>query len=276
MADAIRVTALSTTPVKGLRIIARERLDLERTGARGDRAFYLIDTRGRMINGKHSGVLNGIVAELDGNGELALTFPDGQVVSGTPEPGDEVQTSFHSRPRQARLIGGHFSQAISRHAGESLRLVRAADGAPAVDRGARGAVTLISRASLTRLAEVAGEPSVDARRFRMTVEIDGVAPFAEDSWIGRKLRIGGAVVRPRGHVGRCIITSRHPVSGAVDLPTLDLLRSFRSGAPTSEPLAFGVYAEVLRPGIVELGDEVVLVDEAVLGDAAGTGAQGSS
>jgi MOSC domain-containing protein YiiM len=66
------------------------------------------------------------------------------------------------------------------------------------------------------------------------------------------------------------------VSGAVDLPTLDLLRSFRSGAPTSEPLAFGVYAEVLRPGIVELGDEVVLVDEAVLGDAAGTGAQGSS
>jgi uncharacterized protein len=268
MVDAIRVTALSITPVKGLRITARERLELERTGARGDRAFYLIDTRGRMINGKHSGMLNGIVAELDGDGELALTFPDGQVVSGTPEPGDELQTSFHSRPRAAQLIDGPFSQAISRHAGEPLRLVGAADGAPAVDRGARGAVTLISRASLDRLAEVAREPSIDARRFRMTVEIDGVAPFGEDAWIGRELRIGRAVVRPRGHVGRCIVTSRHPVSGAVDLPTLDLLRSFRSGTPTSEPLAFGVYGEVVRAGVVELGDEVVLAEEAVVGDEA--------
>jgi uncharacterized protein len=268
MVDAIRVTALSITPVKGLRITARERLELERTGARGDRAFYLIDTRGRMINGKHSGMLNGIVAELDGDGELALTFPDGQVVSGTPEPGDELQTSFHSRPRAAQLIDGPFSQAISRHAGEPLRLVGAADGAPAVDRGARGAVTLISRASLDRLAEVAREPSIDARRFRMTVEIDGVAPFAEDAWIGRELRIGRAVVRPRGHVGRCIVTSRHPVSGAVDLPTLDLLRSFRSGTPTSERLAFGVYGEVVCSGVVELGDEVVLAEEAVVGDEA--------
>ena len=258
MAEPIRVTALSTTPVKGLRIAARERLELERAGARGDRAFYLIDARGRMINGKHSGALNGIVAELDGGDELTLTFPDGQVVSGTPEPGEEVQTRFHSRPRAARLVAGPFSQAISRHTGEELRLVCAADEVSAIDRGARGAVTLISRGSLERLAEVAGEPTVDARRFRMNVELDGIAPFGEDAWIGRKVRIGGAVVRPRGHVGRCIVTSRHPVSGAIDLPTLDLLRSFRSGAPTTEPLAFGVYAEVLRPGTVELGDEVAL------------------
>jgi MOSC domain-containing protein len=268
MAAAIRVTALSTTPVKGLRIAPRERLQLERGGARGDRAFYLIDARGRMINGKHSGALNGIVAELDGDGELTLTFPDGQIVSGTPERGEEVPTSFHSRPRAARLVGGPFSQAISRQAGEGLRLVSAADDASAIDRGARGAVTLISRGSLSRLAEVAGEASVDARRFRMTVELDGVAPFGEDAWIGRDVTIGDAVVRPRGHVGRCIVTSRHPVSGAVDLPTLDLLRSFRSGAPTTEPLAFGVYAEVLRPGTAKLGDEVVLAAGAVPADEA--------
>jgi uncharacterized protein YcbX len=266
MMGAIRVTALSTTPVKGLRIAAHEQLELDRAGARGDRAFYLIDARGRMINGKHSGALNGIVAQLDANGQLTLTLPDGQVVSGTPETGEEVQTSFHSRPRAARLVDGPFSQAISRHAGEALRLVRAADEAPAIDRGARGAVTLISRGSLERLAEAAGEPSVDARRFRMTVELDGVAPFGEDAWIGRDVRIGDAVVRPRGHVGRCIVTSRHPVSGVVDLPTLDLLRSFRSGAQTTEPLAFGVYAEVLRPGTVKLGDEVVVADEAVAVD----------
>src|SRR6476646_111126 len=128
MADAIRVTALSSTPGKGLRITGRERLQLERPGARGDRAFYLIDARGRMINGKHSGALNGIAAELDARGELTLRFPDGRVVSGSPEPGEEVQTSFHSRPRAAQLIVGPFSQAISCHAGEALRLVRARTG----------------------------------------------------------------------------------------------------------------------------------------------------
>jgi uncharacterized protein len=276
MAGAIRVTALSTTPVKGLRIAARKRVELERAAARGDRAFYLIDARGRMINGKHSGALNGIVAELDDRGELTLTFPDGRVVSGTPEPGEEVHTSFHSRPRAAQLIDGPFSQAISRYTGEALRLVGAVDGSPAIDRGARGAVTLISRGSLNRLAEVAGGAAVDARRFRMTVELDGVAPFGEDAWLGREVRIGDAVVRPLGHVGRCIVTSRHPVSGVVDLPTLDLLRSFRSGAPTTEPLAFGVYAQVLRPGVVEVGDEAALADEALLtNEAASTGGRGS-
>ncbi len=59
-----------------------------------------------------------------------------------------------------------------------------------------------------------------------------------------------------GHVGRCIVTSRHPESGVVDLPTLDLLRSFRSGLDTTEPLPFGVYGEVLRAGVVHVGDRV--------------------
>ncbi len=254
-----RVTALSTTPVKGLRIARRERVLVERGGARGDRCFYLIDERGRMINGKHSGALSEIVAELAedaSGGTLTLRLPDGRAVSGPTELGEELDTRFFSRERRARLVRGPFAQAISEHAGEALRLVRAADGTRAVDRGAEGAVTLISQASLARLAEVAGEPSVDARRFRMTVEIDGVAAFAEDAWLGRELAIGAARVRMCGHVGRCIVTSRDPETGVVDLPTLDLLRSFRADAATTEPLAFGVYCEVLEPGAVAFGDAI--------------------
>ena len=45
---AITVSALTTTPVKGMRV-ARGRGDRARTrsGARGDRVFYVIDERGR-------------------------------------------------------------------------------------------------------------------------------------------------------------------------------------------------------------------------------------
>lgn len=272
MTGAIRVTALGTTPVKGLRIAGRERISLERSGARGDRRFYLIDDRARMINGKRSGALNEVVARLDPEpsaegsagvageraaGEtLTLTFPDGRSVSEEIELGETIETTFFSRPRAARLVRGELSRALSEHAGEALRLVRAADGSPAIDRGADGAVSLISRASLARLADVAGVERVDARRFRMTVEIDGVAAFAEDEWLGEELTVGAARVRVRGHVGRCIVTSRHPESGVVDLPTLDLLRSFRADAATSEPLAFGVYGEVLQAGTIAVGDEL--------------------
>jgi uncharacterized protein len=65
-------------------------------------------------------------------------------------------------------------------------------------------------------------------------------------------------VRVRGHVGRCLITQRHPESGATDIPMLDLLRSYRGDLDTTEPLAFGVYGEVLEPGRVALGDPIEL------------------
>jgi uncharacterized protein YcbX len=260
-----RVTALSIAPVKGLRVVNVERLALEPGGARGDRRFYLVEERGWMVNGKHSGALNEVSAKVDvGDPDagaverLTLRFPEGTVVSGPVELGEELQTRFHSRPRMARLVRGPFSAALSEHAGEQLRIVQASNGGSAVDRGVQGGVSLISRGSLTALAAVAEQESVDARRFRMTIEIDGVEPFAEDGWLGRELRVGESTIRPRGNVGRCIVTSRHPESGAVDLPTLDLLRSFRSGLDTTEPLPFGVCGEVVRPGAVRVGDRVEL------------------
>lgn len=251
-----RVTALGTTPVKGLRIANRERIVLDRDGARDDRRFYLVEQRGWMVNGKHSGALQEVSAELSEHGQLTLRFPGGTTVAGAVELGDELATRFHSRPRTARLVRGPFSAALSEHAGEQLRLVQAGDGSSAVDRGVEGGVSMISRGSLAVLALVAEQPSVDARRFRMTIEIDGAEPFAEDAWLGREVGLGEASVLLHGHVGRCIVTSRHPESGIVDLPTLDLLRSFRSGLETTEPLPFGVYGEVLRPGAVRVGDRV--------------------
>jgi hypothetical protein len=45
------VTGLATTVVKGTRLRPVSEVELESGGARGDRRFYLIDERGRMVNG---------------------------------------------------------------------------------------------------------------------------------------------------------------------------------------------------------------------------------
>jgi uncharacterized protein YcbX len=116
---------------------------------------------------------------------------------------------------------------------------------------------LISTGSLRRLAEQGGCDDVDPRRFRMLIEVDGLDAHAEDAWVGSAIRIGEhARVRFEGHVGRCLITSRDPVTGVIDLPTLDILGEYRRDLDTTEPLPFGIYGRVLEPGTVRLGDAV--------------------
>jgi uncharacterized protein YcbX len=63
-------------------------------------------------------------------------------------------------------------------------------------------------------------------------------------------------VRFRGHVGRCLITSRDPDTGVVTLPTLDILGDYRRDLDTTEPLPFGIYGEVVAEGTVQVGDPV--------------------
>jgi uncharacterized protein len=254
--ESPHVTALAVTPVKSLRISRPETIEVQRAGVRGDRSFLLVDDRGRMVNAKRHPALNQVVAELDDKRCLILRFPDGRVVDGPADPGEEIQIRFYSLMRPARAIRGPFSEALSEHAGAPLRLVAFPDGRPAVDRGAAGAVTLVSQATVAALAERAGREWIDSRRFRMTVEVAGVEPFAEDAWIGRDVRVGGVTLRPFGHVGRCAVTTLDPDTGEVDLPTLDLLREFRVDAGTSEPLAIGVHCAVRVGGAITVGDAV--------------------
>lgn len=130
MASQPHVAALSTTPVKSLRIQRRDRVTLQRDGAAGDRAFFLVDERGTMANAKRHPKLNQVVGELDADGVLTLAFPDGSRVSGEPRPGESVDARFYRLTRPAVAIEGDFSAALSAHVGSPLRLVAFEGGAP--------------------------------------------------------------------------------------------------------------------------------------------------
>ncbi len=252
---AITVTGLSVTPIKGTRIHTVDSVSIGADGARGDRAFYVIDASGAMVNAKRVAVLQTVVADYAADDErLTLTLPDGSHVDGTVSLGPELATTFFGAERAARTVRGPWSTALSQVAGQPLRLV---SGASAADRGPAGAVSLVSRGSLRRLAEQDGGAPIDPRRFRMLIEIDGVEAHAEDAWVSREVAVGEqARLRIRGHVGRCATTTRSPDTAEVDHPTLKLLAEYRRDEPTTEPVAFGVHGEVLAPGVVRVGDPV--------------------
>jgi uncharacterized protein len=255
--SSITVTALAIAPVKAMRLRTVDAVELDDYGAVGDRRFYVVNARGRMVNGKQHAALQTIIPNYEpATRELTLTFPDGvPAVSGVVEHGDPVTAQFYRRTDEIPALRGPWSEAVSEFIGAPLRLVAARTG---VDRGRDGAVSLVSRASVQRLAEQAGTDALDARRFRMLIEIDGVAAHEEDRWIDRRLRVGAALLRMRGHVGRCLITSRDPDTAQTDLPSLDLLRAYRGDEEASEPLPFGVYGEVVEAGHIRVGDPVAL------------------
>ena len=256
---AARIAWISIAPVKGLALAHRDEVVLDPFGVRENRRFHLIGEDGRLLNGKQLGQLVQIAADWDeAAGTLALRFPGGTVTAGEVDLGERVATSFYARREvEGRVVIGPWADALSSFLGLELRLVQPDRPGAAVDRGP-GAVSLLSTASLDALGTAAGASGpVDARRFRMLFGVEGVAAHEEDTWLGRRVRIGEAGVLLHGNVGRCIVTSRDPDTGARTLATLDVLAEYRDGVETTEPLPFGVWGSVAEPGRVRLGDAVV-------------------
>lgn len=250
MAQIVRI---SITPVKAFALVHPDEVMLEAGGVVGNRRFWLRDEQGALYAGKRNGDLQRVRADWDESSRrLALTFPDGRHVDGVVQLGEPVATELYRRPRPSHRVIGPWQEAISQYAGRDLELLWADNGA--VDRATwGGSVSLVSRASLDKLGDEAGVKDVDGRRFRMLFEIDGVGAHEEDEWMNRRVRVGDAVIEVNGDIGRCIVTSRDPDTGVVDLPTLVTLAAYRREGVV-EQLPFGVYGSVVEPGRVRIGD----------------------
>jgi uncharacterized protein YcbX len=253
---ARRVSRLSITPVKSTRLIHPDQVMLERFGVPENRRFYAINRHDRLLNGARHGPLLAIRSDWEpAQGRFRLRFPDGAEVSGAAEPQGEVRTTeFWGRPVEGREVAGPFSGALSAYVGEPVRLMmteRPGDGNDSY------AASLVSTASVEELARQAadGEASVDGRRFRMLVEVDGCEPHEEDAWVGREVRVGGAIIRVIRRDPRCVITTLDPDTGVADFDTLGTIRSYRYDRERKE-LPFGVYASVVEPGLIRVGDDV--------------------
>jgi uncharacterized protein len=255
-----RISRIAIAPVKGLALQLPDAVELGRSGVAENRRLHLIDAAGRLVNDKNALRLMLVACRLDLEaGTLALRFPEGDELSGDLQLGEAHTTIFFGRPVDGNVLVGPWAKALSDWVGLDVRFVMSEELGAASDRGAHSAVSIVSGASVLDIAHAGGAEQLDARRFRMLFEVDGVEAYAEETWIGRDVQIGDAVVRPHGNVGRCVVTTCDPDTAQRDFDTLKVLARHRKDVETNEPLPLGVVGEVVTPGRVRVGDPVAVV-----------------
>jgi MOSC domain-containing protein len=247
------VARISVTPVKGFALLHPDEVSLTLAGVVEDRRFALVDAEGSRLSSSRISWPAVVTGEYDSESEtLMVRFPGGQLVEGSALGAGPVRSwdFHHGQIEPGRIVDGEWNDLLSALAGQDVRLVRPEEPG----RVREDPVTLVSRASVGRLEREAGT-SVDPRRFRMLFDLDGCVEHEEDTWNGRRLRVGDAVLRVGGPIPRCAVTTRDPDTGERDLDTLRLIKDYR-GLSEQKTIDFGVYAAVEEAGRVRVGDAV--------------------
>ena len=120
-----------------------------------------------------------------------------------------------------------------------------------------GQITLHSRESLAAVASAVGDADLSELRFRSNIAIEGLEAWEEQSWVGRKIRIGEVMFEVVTPKGRCLATQANPHTGERDLPILKtLVGSFNQEKPT---FAIGMVTHGAG-GKIRVSDKVSLLD----------------
>jgi len=251
------VARFSISPVRSLGLQHPTEIDVTEVGVVEDRRFFLTDDRNRLIDRLIVGPLVRIETQTDPGGTMLwMRFPDGEVIEGEVELGESVETPIHGRTGIGRAVVGPWADKLSRFTGRPIRVIRC-DRPGGTRRG--NPTSIISDGSLRELARHAGVDRIDGRRFRMLIDLEGAEPHEEDTWIGRRIGLGDAVLRVTKPDARCAITTQDPETGVRDLDTLRTLIAYR-GLREGKHADFAVLADVELPGRIRVGDEVTLLD----------------
>jgi hypothetical protein len=266
----MRIATLNSYPVKGCHRLDHDVAVVEPWGLAGDRRWMMIDAAGVGITQRDTPRLTqltarprpgGLLLSAPGRPDLDLDEPaDGpkefvRVFKSTEAvPARVADTAWSSAflGRDARLVwqADPTGRSIETHALDDDR-VSFADGYP---------LLLANLASLDAvndwLAE-AGEQPVPMTRFRPNVVVAGAGPWAEDTWIGRRLQIGSVAFRAAKSCARCVVTTIDQETGKKTrqpLKTLGRHRRYDDGLLFAINLIPDVAAGAT--GTIRVGDPV--------------------
>src|SRR5215469_11217063 len=166
-------------------------------------------------------------------------------------------TTEAGREAFARWLAEFLEEQALEQSYGSLRVLQAPEGHGFVN-SKNGLVSVLNLDSVRDLEQATGRP-IDPLRFRANVWVEGWGAWSEYGLgAGPPLRLGGARLKLRDDIVRCLATHVDPRSGVRDLDVMGALQA-RNGH-----IFCGIYAEVTGGGRIAVGDQAILPG-AVLG-----------
>ena len=169
----------------------------------------------------------------------------------TPEQPEPHLQVLRPEGSQCDVNDSVLREELTSHAGEPLFLLKSARGIFDCQH-----VSVFSLASVSAIGAEAG-CAVDRRQFRANMYIEPLSgrPFDEETWSGNLLQIGHEVLTGvTQRDTRCMMVNLNPESGEQDP------RVLRSIAKAHQGQA-GIYLNVVREGMIQVGDPVRRVTE---------------
>lgn len=269
------VEVMRRYPVKSMLGESVASSDVTLRGLAGDRRLALLDREtGKVASAKNPRVWRGLLAlRAESLGPaVRVTTPGGARVRSTDGDIDDVLSGLLGRPvtltdtppAQATLDRAVPEEVL--RAGLDARVPvevsRLGTGSPEGTFFDFAPLHLLTTSALDRIAELSPRKAVDFERYRPNVVIRTPGGgFVENGWAGRELRVGEVVLRVLFPTPRCSVPTLEHGDLPRDPEALRVLARHNRVAPREtdgpQPCA-GVYAEVVRPGRIGVGDEVRL------------------
>ena len=273
----MKVAQLWSYPVKSMVGGTVPSVELSELGIVGDRHWAVRDLeRGGIRGAKKIGELMQFAASRNSDGSVSITCPNGDIVSSTDANIDRVLSAalghevaldslpsdgdlehFRRGPRDSDDQMAELRGVFGREENEPLPNFAAFppeivefESPPGTHHDCWPLMIMTTSAMDALRAALPGS-RIDERRFRPSIVVDGAEPgHPEFSWKGRTARIGTAVVEFLDPCPRCVMITRR-ISD--DLPED---RAILRHVVRDLDQNVGVYARIVTPGTVSVGDTV--------------------
>ncbi|MFK7895749.1 MAG: MOSC domain-containing protein [Myxococcota bacterium] len=275
MKDLGTIRSIHRYPVKSMLGEALDAAELDVNGIPGDRAWGARDElRADFFVGKRSAKLMSCRATYPDGTEAApqIELPDGSFFRADEDEAARRVSDFVGRDVTLWPVVPEARQATPKDDTDMMTEMQAmmarTPDEPAPDFSApppellevyaRGGpffdafpLMLLSQSSIDSIAAAAPNSQIDIRRFRpsLLIDTDEPGPFPEQAWIGRRLQIGGAVLKVQMTCARCIMTTHGFADLAKDAQIMRTLVKEAEGN-------LGVYVSIEEPGAIRAGDPI--------------------
>ena len=201
------LSRINIFPVKSLDGITLQKSTITKGGCLlHDREFALIDENGSFIIGKSNSLVHTLRSAVDFENETISLRPDT----------DETWNHFHLKKEKTEIesfLTGHF--------GIKTKLIQNVTGR-FLDIPDISGATILSTASLQEVSSWFDHMNLDEtrKRFRATLEIDGVPAFWEDHLFSHEDRaieftVGDVTLYGNSPRARCVVPTRNPDTGVI-------------------------------------------------------------